>query len=262
MDLEIMTRKPETHPRANSILFVHGAWHGAWCWEEHFMPYFAQQGYTSHAVSLRGHGASQSPERFRLARIADYVADVAQVVDQLGELPVLVGHSMGGLVVQKYLETHSAPAAVLLASVPVKGVLRTTLRIAMRHPLAFLKANLTWSLYPIIGKPALCREAFFSEDISNENLDTYFNRMQDESYLAFLDMLIFNLPNPDRIQTDLLVLGADNDTIFYPDEIEATAKAYQSQPVMFPDMAHNMMLECNWQSVADSILTWLDEKGL
>ena len=86
--------------------------------------------------------------------------------------------------------------------------------------------------------------------------------MQDESYLAFLDMLIFNLPIPDRIQTELLIMGADNDTIFYPDEIEDTAKAYQSQPVMFPDMAHNMMLERNWESVADSILTWLDEKGL
>ena len=262
MELELITRKPQSNPRANSILFVHGAWHAAWCWDEHFLPYFAERGFTSHAVSLRGHGASQSPARFRLARIADYVADVVQVVKQLPQPPVLVGHSMGGLVVQKYLEAYSAPGAVLLASVPVKGVLRTTLRIALRHPLAFLKANLTWSLYPIIGKPALCREAFFSADISGENLDAYFKRMQDESYLAFLDMMIFNLPNPDSIQTDLLILGADNDTIFYPDEIEATAKAYQTHPVMFPGMAHNMMLERNWESVADSILNWLDEKGL
>ena len=186
---------------------------------------------------------------------------MAQVVEQLPEPPVLVGHSMGGLVVQKYLEAHTLPGAVLLASVPVKGVLRTTLRIALRHPLAFLKANLTWSLYPIIGKPALCREAFFSADISNENLEAFFERMQDESYLAFLDMMLFNLPHPERVQTDLLILGANDDTIFYPDEIQATAKAYQTQPVMFPDMAHDMMLERNWESVADRILSWLDEKG-
>jgi len=70
-------------------------------------------------------------------RIADYVEDVAQVVGQLPEVPVIVGHSMGGLVVQKYLEKYIAPAAVLLASVPVKGVLRTTLRIALRHPRRF-----------------------------------------------------------------------------------------------------------------------------
>jgi len=262
MDLEIITRKPEASPRATTVLFVHGAWHGAWCWEEHFLPYFATKGYTSHALSLRGHGSSQSPARFRLARIVDYVADVARAVAQLPDPPVLVGHSMGGLVVQKYLEEHTAPAAVLMASLPVKGALRTTLRIALRHPLAFLKANLTWRLYPIIGKPALCREAFFSTDISTEKLEGFFNRMQNESYLAFLDMMLFNLPNPERVKTDLLILGADDDTIFYPDEIEATAKAYQTQPVMFPGMAHDMMLERDWQSVADRILSWLDDKGL
>ena len=168
---------------------------------------------------------------------------------------------MGGLVVQKYLEEHTAPAAVLMASLPVKGALRTTLRIALRHPLAFLKANLTWRLYPIIGKPALCREAFFSTDISTEKLEGFFNRMQNESYLAFLDMMLFNLPKPERVKTDLLIMGANDDTIFYPEEIEATAKAYQTQPVMFPGMAHNMMLERDWQSVADRIIDWLGEKG-
>jgi alpha-beta hydrolase superfamily lysophospholipase len=261
MDLEIVTRKPDTDARATSILFVHGAWHGAWCWQEHFMPYFVERGYTSHALSLRGHGGSQRPARFRLARIADYVDDLTQVVEQLPEPPVLVGHSMGGLVVQKYLEAHTAPGAVLLASVPVKGVLRTTLRIAVRHPLAFIKANLTWSLYPIIGKPALCREAFFSADISDEDLWAHFGRMQDESYLAFLDMMLFNLPKPERVKTDLLILGAKDDTIFYPDEIEATAKAYQTRHVMFADMAHDMMLDRNWESVADRVLGWLEEKG-
>ncbi|MCJ7686429.1 MAG: alpha/beta hydrolase, partial [Desulfobacteraceae bacterium] len=162
MKLEIISRKPKGVSRKVPILFIHGAWHGAWCWEKNFMPYFAENGYTSYALSLRGHGDSERPAHFRWMRIADYVEDVAQVVDQLPEKPVMVGHSMGGLVVQKYLEEHTAPAAVLLASVPVKGVFRTTLRIALRHPLAFLKANLTWSLYPIIGKPKLTREAFFS----------------------------------------------------------------------------------------------------
>jgi alpha-beta hydrolase superfamily lysophospholipase len=75
-------------------------------------------------------------------------------------------------------------------------------------------------------------------------------------------MMLFNLPNPERVKTDLLILGADDDTIFYPDEIEATAKAYQTRSVMFPGMAHDMMLERDWQSVADRILSWLDDKGL
>ena len=259
MKLEIITHKPKGASHSTPLLFVHGAWHGAWCWEEYFLPYFAGKGYTSHALSLRGHGGSDKPAHFRSLRITDYVADVAQVVNQFPEKPVLVGHSMGGLVVQKYLEEHEVPAAVLLASVPVKGVFRTTLRIARRHPLAFLKANLTWSLYPIIGTPELTREAFFSKDIPPEKLNKYFNLMQDESYLAFLDMMLFKLPNPAKVSTKILILGAEDDAIFLPDEMEATAAAYNQKPEIFKGMAHDMMLENKWQMVADRIMKWLAE---
>ena len=259
MKLEIITHKPQGASHSTPILFVHGAWHGAWCWEEYFLPYFAEKGYTSHALSLRGHGGSDRPAHFRRLRITDYVADVAQVVNQFPKKPVLVGHSMGGLVVQKYLEEHKVPAAVLLASVPVKGVFRTTLRMAKRHPLAFLKANLTWSLYPIIGTPELTREAFFSKDILAEKLDRYFNLLQDESYLAFLDMMLFKLPKPEKVSTALLILGAADDAIFLPDEMEATAAAYNQKPEIFKGMAHDMMLENKWQMVADRIMEWLAE---
>ncbi len=261
MELEILSKQPQGVPHTAPILFIHGAWHGAWCWEKYFMPYFAEKGYASFALSLRGHGNSERPPHFRWMRIADYVTDVAQVIDQLPEKPVLVGHSMGGLVVQKYLEEYTVPAAVLLATVPVKGVLRTTLRIFSQHPLAFLKANLTWSLYPIIGKPKLTREAFFSMNISPDTLAEYFNLIQDESYLAFLDMMLFKLPDPEKVSTDLLILGAGNDAIFNPNEIENTAAAYNKKPEFFPGMAHDMMLEDEWQAVADRIIEWLNEKG-
>jgi pimeloyl-ACP methyl ester carboxylesterase len=262
MKLEIISKKPKDVSRKVPILFVHGSWHGAWCWEKYFLPYFAGKGYNSYALSLRGHGNSDSPTHFRWMRIVDYIADIAQVVHQLPEKPVLVGHSMGGLAVQKYLEENAVPAAVLLAPVPVKGVLQTTLRIALRHPLVFLKANLTWSLYPFISNPKLTREFFFSMDISPDRLNEYFNLMQDESYLAFLDMLLFKLPNPEKVSAELLIMGAENDAIFSPDEIEATAVAYDRKAEIFEGMAHDMMLENGWQTVADRILEWLSEKGL
>lgn len=262
MNLELITEKPETGKRPAPLLFVHGAWHGAWCWEEHFLPYFASHGYSAHALSLRGHGGSPGGEHLRWARISDYVDDVAQVADAMETPPVVIGHSMGGLVVQKYLETHHAPAAVLLASVPPAGALRTALSIARRHPWAFLKANLSLSLYPVIGTPKLAREAFFAENISTEKLAGHFERLQNESYRAFLDMLFFNLPKPERVSTNILVLGAEKDTIFTPYEIEATAKAYRAAPEIWAGMAHDMMLEDSWQSVADRIIEWLDHRGL
>jgi len=260
MQLEVIEQTPESPAHETPILFVHGAWHGAWCWTEHFLPYFVQAGYRTLALSLRGHGNSEG--RLRLASIPGYVEDVRQVASQLSRPPVLVGHSMGGLVVQKYLETTHSPAAVLLASVPPAGVLATTLRILRRHPLAFLKANLTLRLYPIVGSPALTREAFFSADMEEEQLLTYFRQVQDESYLAFLGMLAFSLPRPQRVRTPVLVLGAANDVIFHPNEVEATAHAYHTTAHIFPNMAHDMMLEAGWQDVADRILDWLDKRGL
>ena len=262
MHLEMLSKLPEANPRPTTLLFVHGAWHDAWCWAEHFLPYFAQHGYISYALDLRGHGKSEGHERLRWTNIANYVSDIEQIVSQLERPPVLIGHSMGALVVQKYLETHTTPAAVLLAPGPPSGILRTTLSIAARHPMPFLKANLTLKLYPIIATPALTREAFFSRDMPEEKVRTYFARMQNESYRAFLDMMIFSLPRPKRVKAPMLVLGGGQDTIFTCKEFEATARAYSTRAEIFPHMAHDLMLEEGWQAVADRMLSWFGELGV
>src|SRR5690349_1372126 len=111
MQLEVVARAPQSPVQATPLLFVHPIGHAAWYWEEHFLPYFAQHGYAAYALSLRGHGASEGRDRLRWASVANYVADVAQVVDQLPCPPVLIGDSLGGLVVRKYLESRPAPAA-------------------------------------------------------------------------------------------------------------------------------------------------------
>jgi pimeloyl-ACP methyl ester carboxylesterase len=259
--LEVISRDPQGQARPAPILFVHGMWHGAWCWEEYFMPYFAQRGYTVHALSLRGHGASEGNKRFRWTSIADYVADVAQVVDRLPEAPVLVGHSMGGGIVQKYLESHQAPAAVLLAAAPPKGLLPATLRFVRRHLLAFLKVNLQLSMWPVVATPELAREGFFSAAMPEEQVRTYHDQMGNEAYRAYLDLMLLNLPRPGRVTTPLLVLGASRDTLISAADVKSTARAYGTQAEFF-DMAHDMMLEDGWEAVADRIRAWLDEQGL
>src|SRR6516164_11750402 len=94
--LEVITALPPlAPPRATPLLFVHGAWHGAWCWAEHFLPYFSAKGYECSALNLRGHGRSSIKGSLRFARIADYVADVEKVAARMPAPPILVGHSMG-----------------------------------------------------------------------------------------------------------------------------------------------------------------------
>jgi pimeloyl-ACP methyl ester carboxylesterase len=160
MQLEVISNiKHVTQP--SPILFVHGAWHAAWCWEN-FLPYFADRGYAAYAVSLRGHGASAGREGIRWHSAAqDYVADVAQVIQTLPQPPILVGHSMGGYVVQKYLETQQAAAGVLLASVPVSGLCGFAVRFGWRHPWTFLKSQLWLNPWLLIETAELAQEAFF-----------------------------------------------------------------------------------------------------
>lgn len=259
--LELIVRQAEGVSKATPLLFVHGAWHGAWCWDEFFLPYFAQQGYNCYALSLRGHGNSPGRERLRWTRVHEYVADVAQIVAQLPVQPVVIGHSMGGFVVQKYLEQYAAAGAILLASIPPTGVLKTTLNILRHHPIPFLKVNLTLSLAPLIATPELSQGLFFSANMPSAQVQAYHQRLQDESYLGFLDFLAFNLVKQKRVKrVPMLVMGAENDTVFSPQQVRQTAQAYGVTAEMFPDMAHDMMLEAGWQTVADRMLGWLNEK--
>ncbi len=258
MHLEVIAATSNV-TRPDPILFVHGAWHAAWCWEN-FLPYFAQHGYATYAVSLRGHGTSTGRDKLRWHSAAhDYVADVEQIVQTLTSPPILVGHSMGGYVVQKYLEAHSAPAGVLLASIPVSGVFGFGIRFSLRHPWAFLKAHLLMDPWHFVATPKLMHEAFFSPQVSAEDIARHFARLQPESFRMELDTMLTSLPRPDKIKTPLLVLAAENDRVFSVAEQQATARAYGTKAEIFPDMAHDMMLEPNWQKVADRIISWLQE---
>ena len=261
MKLELISKGVGTAKYPTPILFVHGAWHGAWCWDEGFLDYFAERGFASHALSLRGHGASEGRERLRWHSVEDYVQEVAQVADSLSSPPILIGHSMGGFVVQKYLESRQVPAAVLLAAVPPGGVFSTLMRLTAKHPLIVLRANVTLSLRPLVETPALVREAFFSKTMSEEKVQRYCERMQDESYRAFLDMLMLDLRKPARIKTPLMVMGGSADTIFIPEQVIGTAASYGVSAKMFPDVAHDMMLEDGWQRVADAIIEWIGPRA-
>lgn len=259
-DLHVVRRDPthQTHPAP--ILFVHGAWHAAWCWEEHFLDHFAQKGFRAAALDLRGHGSSPARGGFRTRRLRHYVADVAEVAATFDTPPVVVGHSMGGMVVQKYLERHQAPGAVLLASGPPRGVIGVTLRVLRQHPVTFLRMNATWSLYPLVDTHEKARELFFSDALDDVTALGYTARLQDESYVAFLDMLLLDLPRPKRIDTEVLVVGGKQDRIFPPADVHRTATAYGTDAVMF-DGAHDLMLEPCWPEVADHIAGWLDTRG-
>jgi pimeloyl-ACP methyl ester carboxylesterase len=259
--LEVIDKGCMSQSHSVPLLFVHGAWHAAWCWDEHFLAFFADKGYRALAVSLRGHGSSPTPRPLRACSIADYVDDVGFVADSLPIRPVVIGHSMGGLIVQKYLESHEAPAAVLMASMPPQGYLGSNLRLLKRNPWHFARIALTGKSLACVNTPRLARDRFFSARTPDADVRKYAQRLTEESSRAGVDGLL-RLPRPRRVTTTLLVLGADDDGAVTRKEVRATARAYRTEADFFSDMGHDMMLEPGWAAVAERIHTWLAAQGL
>lgn len=261
--LELIAENPSgtTRPDAPPLLFVHGMWHGAWCWQEHFLPYFAQRGYSCTALSMRGHGSSPGKDRLRRTRVRDLVEDVASVTAGLPEPPVLIGHSLGGFVVQKYLESRDAAGAVLLAPVPPTGAARVAMRTAAHHTGPFIKANAQLRLGPLVATPELARANFFSPSLSDDLVLRYHQQLQDDSFLTFVDMLALDLVRRKRVhRVPMLVLGAQDDAMFAPAEIRRTGQAYGAQTEVIPGIAHDMMLDTRWEVVAERMAAWLQEQ--
>ncbi|BFM14586.1 alpha/beta hydrolase [Maricurvus nonylphenolicus] len=260
MALEVLESGGETaDPNKPPLLFIHGVLHGAWCWEL-FLDYFSREGFACYALSLRGHGGSPIAGPLSKVGIKDYVDDVRTTVSDIenrhGPSPVLIGHSMGGFIVQKYLERFWAPRTVLLASAPPRGVFKTMLRMFLRSPIMSLKVLGLRDMRYMISDNQLTRAFAFSEEMPEEDVTRYRLLMGEESFKAFLDMLL-HLPKTKLIVSDMMVVGSDSDSVFSMEQVRQTAKAYNAELQLFQGMGHDMMLEPRWKSVAEAIHQWL-----
>ena len=261
--LELLGHLPSVRVHTPPLLFVHGAFAGAWCWEEHFLPWFAAHGFAAHALSLRGHGASHGGEALQSLAIADYVEDIATAVDRLAAAPVLIGHSMGGFVVQKYLETHEVPAAALLAPVPPNGLLGPSASLAMWEPGLFWEIGKSRSNGGPWGSVETMRRALLPDDVPAAVAAPYLARMNGESLTAMMDMSGGDLVDIRRVgPVPLLLLGGAEDRLIPPAYIRSAARAYGVEADILPGIAHGMMLGPGWETVARRLHDWLIGLGL
>lgn len=254
--LEILHEPPSGGNSRGSVLLVHGACMAAWCWKDNFLPWFASHGYHAYAVSLRNHGASEKQGGLRFKSIYEYVDDLRQAIKPL-EAPVyLVGHSMGGFIIQHYLSRQYNPVVkkgVLLCSSPVQGNLSVILRLLRELPLPFLKANLLLSWKPVFRQATHARKVMFSQSFPEEKLQKTLSHMQDESFIAFLEMTAFNLPDSRKINTPLMVIGGGKDFLVSEKGTRTMAERYGVEPLVVPNGSHNLMMEKGWEDIATAI---------
>ncbi len=261
MELEVISRRPRGQAHATPLLFVHGAYAGAWIWEPYFLPYFARHGFQAHALSLRGHGRSEGGENLMSARLRDYVLDVEQIMMTLPAPPVVIGHSMGGVVVQHLMHRHknTLPGAVLMASGPPHGLVGSLWNMMFERP------ELLWQIVqvelfgPLNPDDSWIRTALFSEHTPVDVVRRSLGRLDRESLMVCLDLLGLDLPPSTRtLDMPVLVLGAERDAFIYQGALEQTGKTYGVTPEVFSGMAHAMMIDYDWEKAALRILQWLE----
>jgi non-heme chloroperoxidase len=169
------------------------------------------------------------------------------VVDWLDEPPVLIGHSMGGFIVQKYLEHRPATAVALVCSVPPQGLIASQFHLLFSKPQLFLEINRIMS--GEYTDTATLREALFAGEVDEAMLNAWLSRMQSESHRAILDMTMFNLPNLFAMhRPPMLILGAEDDVLVPAFLVQTTAHTYGQRAHIFRDMGHAVSHERNGRS--------------
>ncbi|RMF02997.1 MAG: alpha/beta fold hydrolase [Chloroflexi bacterium] len=256
--IERISYLPKQRKHQTPLLFQHGMWHGAWCWQ-YWQELFAQWGWESHAHSLPGHAGS--PEQRPVARctLDYYLAFLKREVDRLPQRPVLVGHSMGGALVQWYLKfVGDLPAAVLVAPWASHRMLtpENLWRVVQNDPLGALLSAATWTARFGTHNPAAAawmlttRGAIFSP----EELHA---RLNPESMLVLYQHNPPYWTPPERVNTPLLWLGGEKDQAVPEPQVRQSAAFYGADYRMVSGAGHNLMLEHNYRSTADTINRWL-----
>lgn len=251
--------RPAVGPvRSPRLLFVHGGYATAGCWDAYFLPYFSRLGFDCRAVDLAGHGASDGRERLDAFGLDDYVEDVNQVMQGIEGPLILIGHSMGSVVVERVLEQNPTQAAILMAPVPPGGILGATMSIAFSQPSFFgEQARATQGEYTAQTLQTI-RDVYYSRETKTDDLIRFGRLFQSESRRAILDLTLLAMRiGRRRPALPVLVVGGAADAVFQPSLLSFTASRWQAEVAVVPGAGHTLMLDAHWQAAAEKIADWI-----
>lgn len=251
--LRVAKAEPRGPSEGPPLLFVHGMWDGSWIWHN-YLGFFPARGHACYALDLRGRAGSRSVPDVGKVRFEEYVEDARAVAETLVN-PVLVGHSAGGLVVQKLAEVLDPPAVVALVPAAPRGVFALATRelvvAALRHAPEILLGR---PLMP--GKEEMTRLQL--NNLPLEERDRVYGLQVPESGRQTFDIAVKGFPvDASKVRCPMLVVGADRDRITPPQVTRKIAKKYGADLRAYDGFAHMLLLEPGWEQVATDVADWL-----
>lgn len=276
-ELKVRHQSANGFPKG-SIIFVHGMCHGAWCFEN-FMDFFSENDYECFALNLRGHG-DNNRKGLTFATLSQYESDVKICVEycidycsknEITEKPFLLGHSMGGAVVQKYIGEYAnaVKGAILFASATAGGMnFWKTVKGGITHNNLFLASLAGLGLSRKMKIDSIYKSAFFDKRISYEKAEIYKEKLCRESIKILLLDLYKEYTNNNDINIPILIVGSYADSYFNEESLITTADAYKCSKndtkkklEILSDLCHDMMLDEvdeGWKKSAKVVLDFME----
>lgn len=254
---------------SKTIVMVHGMWGGGWYWQS-MREYFEALGYQVHTPYLRHHELSAQqistgenlPDALGTLSLIDYVDDLEVLIKALPEKPIVVGHSLGGLVAQKLAERQLAERLVLLAPAPPSDVPAIT----WGGFKSFLSLLRTWGFWRKPHRPDFesCVYSSFAKLPVAEQRACYERMVYDsgkvvvEIALPFLDSTKASAVDSGAINIPTLVIGAADDLLIPPQVVKKIAAKYrQAEHHCLDNQTHWLMYEPGWEKCANLMGDWL-----
>jgi len=244
------------------MLFLHGAFGGPEIWTRFVAPWFAARGRRVAAPRLSPRAA---PGR-RGARLRDYVAAARAAADELGGAPVVIGHSLGGLVAQHLAAERRMAGLILVGSPGPYGIAPSLWRLSAQRPKVLAALILAQAGAGGLLGVASARQALFTDAAPDDWVRKVAAPPTPESPLALLDAMTWDLPNwlptwlSDR-RTPALALIGERDAFIPMSDLVANAFAYRAQTDVLADMAHGAPIDPHWKRLAWRIEAWLEERA-
>lgn len=239
------------------ILFLHGAFSGPETWTRFVAPWFASRGHRILVPRL------SDPFPFRPARLRDYVKRAAAAADALGEPPVVIGHSLGGLVAQHLAARRRIAGLALVGSPGPSGLGPSFWQLSSSAPnvLALLLVAQAGG-GALLGVEAV-RSALFTEETPDAWIRDVMQPPTQESPLALLDGLTWDFPPWFLVRrVPVLAVLGDRDAFVPITDLWGTALAYGAETEVMKGFGHGLPLDPRWKALAWRLSAWLDEREI
>jgi pimeloyl-ACP methyl ester carboxylesterase len=250
------------------ILFIHGMFMTPKCWD-HWIEYFKERGLAGRATAWPEHNRPvQDLNRHILSntalaglRFPDLIAAFENQISKLPEKPVLVGHSVGGLIVQVLINKGLGRAGVAVDSAPPKGL--------KSFRASFLRSNsqvvnpFVSAKVPYVMRPGKFRYAFANGLTRPEQEQAYRTYVVPESIGVARDLGKKAAVDFKKAHAPLLLIAGSADRIIPAGLNRRNFGRYArdngslTEFKEFKGRSHAIILQKGWEEVAGFACDWI-----